>query len=55
MTHQPALEVRERGWAATGGQFVGLKADVRDPTSANEVIERALRQFGKVDFLLASP
>lgn len=39
---------------AAGAQFVGLKADVRDSAAANGVIEQALRQFGKVDFLPAN-
>lgn len=39
---------------AAGGQFIGLKADVRDPAAANRVGERAVSSFGKVDFLLAN-
>ncbi|HEY4545344.1 MAG TPA: mycofactocin-coupled SDR family oxidoreductase [Pedomonas sp.] len=37
-----------------GGRFVGVKADVRDAAAATGVIERALKDFGRVDFLLAN-
>lgn len=37
-----------------GGRFVGIKADVRDANAAAHVIDRAVQEFGRVDFLLAN-
>lgn len=51
---QADLDETGRLVKAAGGQFLGLKSDVRDPKAANAVIERAVQQFGRVDFLLAN-
>ncbi len=51
---QADMDETARQVKAAGGQFVGLKADVRDPAAANRVVEQAVSQFGKVDFLLAN-
>lgn len=37
-----------------GRRCIAIKADVRDPKAANSVVDRALREFGKVDILLAN-
>jgi SDR family mycofactocin-dependent oxidoreductase len=39
---------------AEGGEFIGIKADVRDPQAANAVVERAMAEYGRLDFLLAN-
>ncbi len=51
---QEDMDETARLVAAVGGEFVGLKADVRDPAAANKVIKQALQKFGKVDFLMAN-
>lgn len=51
---QADMDETARQVNAAGGQFVGLKADVRDPAAANRVVEQAVSRFGKVDFLLAN-
>lgn len=51
---QEDMDETERLVTEAGGKFVGLKADMRNPAAANNVIECALEKFGKVDFLLAN-
>ena len=48
------LDETARLVANAGGRFLGVKADVRDPAAATALVEQAVRQFGKVDFLLAN-
>lgn len=51
---QADMDETERLVREAGGRFVGIKADVRDSQAANGVVERATRDFGRVDFLLAN-
>jgi SDR family mycofactocin-dependent oxidoreductase len=37
-----------------GGRCLAIKADVRDSKAVNDVVARTLKQFGKVDVLLAN-
>jgi len=39
---------------AEGADFIAIKADVRDPQAANSVVERAIAEYGRLDFLLAN-
>ena len=51
---QADMEETEKQVRAAGGQFLGMKADVRDPAAANDVIAKAQSRFGRVDFLVAN-
>ncbi len=51
---QADMDETEKRVRAAGGQFLGIKADVRDPAAANDVIAKAQARFGRVDFLLAN-
>jgi len=51
---QADMEETEKQVHAAGGQFLGMKADVRDPAAANDVIAKAQSRFGRVDFLVAN-
>jgi SDR family mycofactocin-dependent oxidoreductase len=51
---QADLDETARMVRGAGGEFLGLKADVRDPQAANAVVEQTLARFGRVDFLLAN-
>jgi SDR family mycofactocin-dependent oxidoreductase len=39
---------------AEGGRCHAVKADVRDPKAAADVVDRALKEFGRLDILLAN-
>src|SRR5262249_12418429 len=39
---------------AAGGRCLAIKADVRDSKAVNDVVARTVKQFGKVDVLLAN-
>ncbi|HLG86540.1 MAG TPA: mycofactocin-coupled SDR family oxidoreductase [Alphaproteobacteria bacterium] len=39
---------------AAGGRCLAIKADVRDPKAVTDVVARTLKQFGKIDILLAN-
>ena len=51
---QADMAETEKQVRAAGGQFLGVKADVRDPAAANDVIAQAQSRFGRVDFLVAN-
>lgn len=54
MATQADMDETIRLVQAEGGRCIGLKADVRDSKAASAVVERALHEFGKIDFLLAN-
>lgn len=54
MSTQADMDETERLVLAAGGQFLAIKADVRDSGAANAAIEQALQRFSKVDFVLAN-
>lgn len=51
---QADMAETEKQVRAAGGQFLGVKADVRDPAAANDVIAQAQNRFGRVDFMIAN-
>jgi SDR family mycofactocin-dependent oxidoreductase len=51
---QADMAETEKQVRAAGGQFLGIKADVRDPAAANDVIAQAQNHFGRVDLLIAN-
>ncbi len=50
--NEPALERQRRELAAAGAQAVAIPADVSDPDSAEQLVEGALRAYGRVDVLV---
>ena len=46
------LESVEAEIAATGGECLGVPADVREPEAVEELVERVLERFGAVDVLV---
>lgn len=48
------LEETARGVEARGRRCVALKADVRDAKQASSLIERAMAEFGRLDYLIAN-
>ncbi len=48
------MKETERLVTEAGGKFIGIKADVRNSAAAKGVIDRAVKEFGRVDLLLAN-
>jgi NAD(P)-dependent dehydrogenase (short-subunit alcohol dehydrogenase family) len=48
------LDETVRQVTAAGARCIAFKGDVRDPATAQEMVGKALAEFGKVDFLLAN-
>lgn len=48
------LEETVRQVKAAGGRSIAFKGDIRDPATAQEMVSRAVSEFGRVDILLAN-
>ena len=51
-TSAERLQLMEREIRQAGGRAIGIKADTQNPDEVHAIVERVMREYGKIDILI---